>query len=84
MIRKRRLARERRMLKLADIKEDINDLQLEAELETGAARLAGKEVESVYASHMEEWSALRDVLTLLLLIFSHHFLQWNHFYNRKR
>ncbi|KAG6891381.1 hypothetical protein C0992_008092 [Termitomyces sp. T32_za158] len=55
MIRKRRLARERRMQRLVDIQEDIQDLEFEAELEIGAAKLAGKEVESVYADHMEEW-----------------------------
>ncbi|KAG5730963.1 hypothetical protein E4T56_gene7142 [Termitomyces sp. T112] len=57
MILKRRMARERRIETLVDIQEYIQDLMFEARLETGAAELAGKAgaVDSVYASHLEEW-----------------------------
>ncbi|KAG6862483.1 hypothetical protein C0995_000029 [Termitomyces sp. Mi166 len=57
MIHKRRMARERRMKTLADIQDYMQDLRLEAMLETGAAKLAGKvgAVETVYASYLNEW-----------------------------
>ncbi|KAG5636405.1 hypothetical protein H0H81_008179 [Sphagnurus paluster] len=59
MIFKRRRARERRMVKLAGMQEDINDLRLEAELEEAAARHAGLQgkVEPVFAGYMNDWGA---------------------------
>ncbi|KAG6813935.1 hypothetical protein H0H92_005189 [Tricholoma furcatifolium] len=59
MILKRRAARERRMLTLAELQESILDLKIEAEIESGAAELAGKvgEVEPAFATHMHEWLA---------------------------
>ncbi|KAF5382048.1 hypothetical protein D9615_004459 [Tricholomella constricta] len=57
MIRKRRAARERRVVKLTELQESLIDLRLEAEFESGVARLAGKDANftSVYASHLDEW-----------------------------
>ncbi|KAG6865178.1 hypothetical protein C0991_004621 [Blastosporella zonata] len=57
MIFKRRAAREKRMIALADIQERIQDLNFEAKLEAGAAELARKvgAVEPVFASHLSEW-----------------------------
>ncbi|KAF8071824.1 hypothetical protein FPV67DRAFT_1412243 [Lyophyllum atratum] len=57
MIHKRRMARERQALRLLDLRESINDLKLEAEFETGVAKLAGsdKTFMPVFASHIKEW-----------------------------
>ncbi|GLB40306.1 putative complex I LYR family protein [Lyophyllum shimeji] len=64
MIRKRRAARERQMLKLAELQESLNDIWHEAKFEAGVARLAGKadSFTPVFASHVQDWSQPLETL----------------------
>jgi len=58
MIRKRRTARERQMVRLAELQESLDDIRLEAEFEAGVTRLVGsaKSFTPVFAPHLKEWT----------------------------